>query len=330
MNAFEYANPKSVDEAIGLLADTWGETEVLAGGTDLITSMKQGLTSPRLVVSLKDVKGLRGISKESGGLRIGAGTRLSELVKNKDVQSNFPALVTVTRNIGSQQMLNMGTVAGDLLQRPRCWYYRNGMGLFGVKDGKSLVEVGENRYHAILGNEGLAKFVHASSLAPGLIALGATIHVQGPKGERSVAAEDFFVTPEQETDRESVLKSNEVVTAITVPLKGLQNGAYEIRQRKGLDWPMVAAAVAFEGRGASAASAPARNARIVLGHVAPIPWYSKKGSQALEGEPVSSVSLDRAGDAAVSEATPLSGNKYKVWQTKVAIRRAGLAAIGEA
>lgn len=329
MNAFEYANPKTLEDAVKLLADQWGETEVLAGGTDLITSLKQGLESPRLVVSLKNVDGLSGVSKEGDALRIGATTKLKDFVAHQDVQRNFPGLVTAVNNIGSTQMLNMGTVGGDLLQRPRCWYYRNGYGLFGTHEGQSLVETGENRYHAIFGNKGLAKFVHASSLAPGLIALDARIHMHGPKGERSVAAEKFFAIPEKETARESVLKPNEVMTAIEIPVKGLRNGVYEIRQRKGLDWPMVAAAVAFDtGSSAGAASAPVKNARIVLGHVAPIPWYSKKGSRALEGQQVSATSLDNAADAALTEATPLSGNAYKVWQAKVAIRRAGLAALG--
>ena len=135
MNAFEYANPTSVEDAVSLLADTWGDTEVLAGGTDLITSMKQGLTSPRLVVSLSSVKGLGGITKKGDALQIGATTTLSELVANADVQKHFPALVTAANNIGSTQMLNMGTVGGDLLQRPRCWYFRNGFGLLAMHNG---------------------------------------------------------------------------------------------------------------------------------------------------------------------------------------------------
>ncbi len=245
MNAFEYANPATVEEAVGLLAASWGETEVLAGGTDLISLLKQGLTQPRLVVSLKNVKGLSGIETKGGAVRIGATTKLKDFVANKDVQTNFPGLVTAARNIAGEQMLNMGTVGGEILQRPRCWYYRNGLGLLGMKDGKSLIETGENRYHAIFANSGAAKFVHASSLAPGLVALGATMHVQGPKGARAVAAGEFFAAPKTETDRESVLAPNEVLTAIEIPAAGLKNGVYEVRHRKGLDWPMVASNKSF-------------------------------------------------------------------------------------
>ncbi len=321
MNQFEYANPATVEEAVALLSAKWGETEVLAGGTDLISLLKQGIAQPRLVVGLKNVKSLSGIEAKGGAVRIGATTSLKDFIANKDVQSNFPGLVTAARNIASQQMINMGTVGGEILQRPRCWYYRNGLGLLGTKDGKSLIETGENRYHAIFANSGAAKFVHASSLAPGLVALGASLQIQGPKGARTVAAGEFFAAPKSETERESVLAPNEILTAIEIPAAGLKNGVYEIRQRTGLDWPMVAAFVAFKDNGGKA-----QDVRIVLGHVAPTPYHSKKGSAALEGLPITDASLANAAEAALSEATPLSGNKYKVPQAKVAIRRAGLAA----
>lgn len=322
MHPFQYANPASVDDAVKLLSGTWGETEVLAGGTDLISLLKQEIAKPKTVVSLKNVKDLAGIKNEGGAIHVGSMTKLKDFVANKDVQTNFPGLVQAAKNISSHQMLNMGTVGGEVLQRPRCWYYRNGLGLLGVKDGKSLIETGENRYHAIFANSGPAKFVHASSLAPGFIALGATMHVQGPKGERKVAAADFFTAPKTDTERESVLAPNEILTSIEIPAAGLKNGVYEVRHRKGLDWPMVAAFVAFKDNGGKA-----QNAQIVLGHVAPTPYLSKKGSAALEGQAVTDETLAKAAELALSEATPLSGNKYKIPQCKVAIRRAGLAAL---
>jgi xanthine dehydrogenase YagS FAD-binding subunit len=275
-----------------------------------------------LVVSLKEIKGLSGISKKGGALHVGATTKLKDLAANKDARSAFPALITAIENIGSAQMINMGSVGGDLLQRPRCWYYRNGLGLLAMQDGESLVAKGENRYHAIFANDGAAKFVHASSLAPVLIALGATVHVAGPNGKRAVDAAEFFSIPTSESDRESVLASNEVLTSVEVPMNGRKNGLYEIRQRTGLDWPMVAAAIAFDG-----SASRATNVRIVLGHVAPVPWHSEAGSKALEGKAVNEANLDAAAAAALNGAKPLSGNAYKVPQAKVAIRRAGLAAI---
>lgn len=327
MKAFELARPATLDEAISLLSDTWGKTEVLAGGTDLLTSMKQDLTHPGLVVSLKNVKELAGIGVKDGNLQVGGATRLSQFIANADVQKHFPGLATAASNIGSAQMLNAGTVGGEVLQRPRCWFYRQGLGLFGTAKGKSVVPDGDNRYHAIFGNAGPAYFVHPSGLAPGLIALDAVITLQGASGSREVKASEFFVTPKAEDDRESVLKPNEILTGIAIPMKGLCNATYEIRQRKGLDWPMVAAAVAFECGGAGSEKV-AKQAKVVLGHVAPTPWQSKAGSKALDGLAIHSGSgfnsegAMKAGEAAAKDATPLSKNGYKVHQVKIAVARA--------
>ena len=293
MKSFEYATPRTVDEAVEQLADKWGETEVLAGGTDLVTCLKQGLTAPARVVSLKAVKGLKGISSAKGALTIGAMTTMGELADNADVQKHFPSLATAAKNIASPQLLSTGTVGGDLCQRPRCWYYRNGYGLLAQKDGKSLVTGGDNRYHAIFGNSGKAKFVSASSLGPALIALGATIKTSA----REIAADKFFQTPKTENERETVLKPNEIITAIIVPVNGAKNATYEIRHRQGLDWPYVTASVAKTNGGT----------KIVLGHVAPTPVVV-------------------TGNDPAAGAKPLSGNAYKVKMVKTAVKRALAAA----
>ncbi|MFP6583425.1 MAG: FAD binding domain-containing protein [Candidatus Hydrogenedentota bacterium] len=323
MNNFTYAQPSSLKEATELLAKNWGKTEVLAGGTDLITALKQGITDPEVVVSLKNVKGLDGIKMKGGNLTIGATTKLSALASDKDVNKNFPALVTATKNIGSTQMINMGTVGGDLLQRPRCWFYRNGFGLLGTDEGDSLIPDGDNRYHAIFGNSGPAKFVNPSSLAPALIALGASVTLQGAKGSRDIKVADLFTAPKSDSDREYTIKSNEILTSISIPLSGKKNGIYEIRQRVGLDWPMVAAAVAYNEEGGKIS-----NAVVVLGHVAPTPWVASKAAAALNGQSVSDATKKAAGEAAADGASPLSKNGYKVQQVKVAVRRAIAAAAG--
>src|SRR5213075_523945 len=180
MKSFEYAAPKSIEEVTGLLSDRWGEAEVLAGGTDLITCMKQQIAAPKRVVSLKNVADLKGIRAEGKSIHIGATTTLGELMANSSVQQHFPALITAAKNIMSPQLLTLGTVGGELLQRPRCWYYRNGLGLY----NESLVRGGDNRYHAIFGNDSKALFVHPSSLAPVLVALGATMVIAGAKGKK--------------------------------------------------------------------------------------------------------------------------------------------------
>lgn len=317
MNNFKYAQPTSVKEAVGLLSDSWGETEVLSGGTDLVTSLKQGITAPSLLVSLNGIKELAGITMASGAITIGATTTLKALIADKNVAKNFPALVTASKNIGAAQMINRGTVGGDLLQHPRCWYYRNGFGLLGTENGEALIPGGENRYHAIFGNKGPAYFVNPSSLAPALIALGASVTITGADGDRTISVAELFSTPSTDTDREYTIKSNEILSNISIPLSGKKNGIYEIRQRVGLDWPMVAAAVAFKEDGGTIS-----DASVVLGHVAPTPWVAAKAADALNGKSLDDATKKAAGDAAADGASPLSQNGYKIQQVKVAVRRA--------
>src|SRR5262245_46830542 len=189
MKSFEYAAPKTLKEATALLSDKWGETEILAGGTDLVTSLKQHLTTPGRVVSLRNITELKGIQTSGKTVRVGATATLGELAGDKTVKQHFPALVAAAEGVGSPQLLAVGTVGGDLCQRSRCWYFRNGFGLFGKDGSTSLVREGDNRYHAIFGNDGEALFVSPSSLGPALIALDATMIVTGPNEQkRKIAA----------------------------------------------------------------------------------------------------------------------------------------------
>src|SRR5438093_1116018 len=325
MQAFEYASPKTTEEAVKLLASDWGQTEVLAGGTDLVGLMKDYVSAPNRVVSVKDVKELRSIEYKSGsGLRLGATVTLQELIDSPDVKRNYAALAEAAEGVSSQQIRAMGTVGGDLLQRPRCWYYRAGYGLLAQLNGKSLVPDGDNRYHAILGNSGPAYFVNPSSLAPILIALGAKVKLVGPDGPREIDLDKLFTTPSSNEEREHALKPNEILTEIAVPHhNGARSAVYEVRQKEALDWPLAAAAVVLHMDGQAV-----KGARVVLGHVAPVPWPSPEAEQALAGKTVSEDVADEAGKAAVSKATPLSKNAYKIQLTRVAVKRAVLAAAG--
>jgi len=322
MKSFEYAAPKSLREASALLSDKWGETEILAGGSDLVTSLKQGITEPNRLVSLRNIGELKGIEIEKKGVRVGAMTTLAELVENKAIQEHFPSLVTAANGVGSPQLMSVGTVGGDLCQRPRCWYFRNGFGLLAMHDGASLARDGENRYHAIFGNDGAALFVSPSSFGPALVALGATLTITGPNAKaRKITAEKFFHTPKNDHERETALKPNEILTDIFIPVKGLRNATYEVRHRHGLDWPYVTATVAFQLK-----SGTASDARVVLGHVAPVPWHSAGASKTLSGANVDVASAAKCGEAASQGARPLSKNAYKVQLVKVAVQRAVLAA----
>jgi xanthine dehydrogenase YagS FAD-binding subunit len=323
LQAFEYAAPKTREEAVKLLA---ADAVPLAGGTDLISLMKDGLASPRRLVSLKHVEDLRGVSQDpKAGLRIGAMTPLAELSAHESVHTAYPALRHAIEGILGQQMQNMGTVGGELLQRPRCWYYRNGFGLLAQQDGKSLVPEGDNRYHAIFGNAGPAFYVHASSLAPALIALGARVKLFGPKGEREAPLEGFFKTPQKEGDPLCDLASDEILTEVLVPpASGRPNATYEVRHKQSLDWPLAAAAVALKADGQGKVT----EARIVLGHVAPVPWPVPEAAKSLAGGPINAETAGKAAELAVQGAGTLSRNGYKVRLTQVAVKRAILRALG--
>ncbi len=151
MRAFEYVSPNTRAQAVSLLGTAWGNTEVLAGGTDLLALMKDDVVTPKRLVNLKDIKDLHGVSSSAQGLRIGALTKLGDLADDANVGKNYPALAEALMEAASPQIRNMATIGGNICQRPRCWYFRNGLGLL-AKDpnGKGLVAGGENRYHAIL------------------------------------------------------------------------------------------------------------------------------------------------------------------------------------
>lgn len=322
MQNFEYASPSSLKEATALLGASWADAQVLAGGTDLISLMKDYVETPRRIVNIKNIKDLRGISSSKGGARIGALVTFEELMDNSAIRTQFPSLTSAVRGVTSPQIRNMGTVGGDLCQRPRCWYFRGGNGLLGMKDGKSMIPTGENRYHSIFG-DGPAYFVSASSLGPALIALGAKVKLTSAKGSREVGVDRFFVTPTNDTTREIALAPGEILTEIVIPGGGTKNATYEVREKDALDWPLATASVALKMKGNTVESA-----QVVLGHVAPTPWNAAEAAKMLAGKTITAEVAEQAGQAAVAGAKPLSDNAYKVHLAKVAVKRALLEAVG--
>ena len=325
MQAFEYARPATLRAALGLLSSQWGETEVLAGGTDLLGLMKDYVATPKRVVDIKGIRELGGIRSTPAGLRLGALVTVEELLRHRELGEQFPAVAEAAAGITSPQMRNMGTVGGDLCQRPRCWYFRNGFGLF-ARDpqGHEFVPRGDNRYHAIFANSGPAYFVCPSSLAPPLIALDAKARLAGPKGEREMALADFFVLPRSEAEREHALAPEEILTEVILPAeaRALRSATYEVRQRQLMDWPLVTASVALKPAGGTVAEA-----RIVMGHVAAIPWRATEAEKSLMGKPVSEATAAEAAEVAVQGARPLSRNRHRVQLARVAVKRALLACV---
>ena len=276
MRAFSYANPTTIEDAVALLQAGGGKAIALAGGTDLLSLMKDDVERPETVVNLKSIASMRGIERaKDGALRIGALATIDELLANEAAVAH-PSLAHAADGIRSPQLRAMGTVGGELLQRPRCWYYRAGFGLLAQRDGRSMVVDGDNRYHAILGTEGPAYFVSASSLAPALIALGARVRIVGPKGSREATLAEIYRAPAKEGERETTLAAGEILTEVLVPKTAARSATYEVRQHESLDWPLAAAAVALEMDGDTVTSA-----RVVLGHVAPTPFVADGAAQAL-------------------------------------------------
>src|SRR5579883_1419725 len=325
MEKFSYASPKTVKEAVTLLNSNPGEVEVLAGGTDLISLMKEYLATPKLVVNIKEIRDLHGVKTEKGWVSIGAATTLDDLTENQMIRTKYPSLYEAAMGITSPQIRNMGTVAGDLCQRPRCWYFRNGYGLLAKDNGKPLVPNGENRFHAILDNSGPAYFVSPSSFGPALVALGAKVKAVSSSGSREIPAAEFFVKPTSDTQREIALKPNELVTAILVPENPGTNVTYEIRERMAMDWPLAAASIALKMNGGKISEA-----KVVLGHVAPTPYAATAADQFLAGKSIDEKTAEDAGRQAVEGAKPLNQNAYKVRLAQVAVKRALLQAGGKA
>ena len=316
MVRFELTKPKTTAEARELAAEKPGSV-FKAGGIDLLDQLKEHLLEPSRVVDLRSVSGLDEIvALPDGGLRIGAAVTLAKVAAHGTIRRTHAALAEACGSAASPQIRNVATIGGNVLQRPRCWYYRLESTKCLKKGGDVCFAIaGENRYHVIFGG-GPAYAPHPSSAAVALVAYRAAFLVEGPKGTRAVPAEEFFVLPERDPTRENVLRPDEILLAIELPPTAAKSAYAEIRERAGFDWPLVSAAVALSVEGGVVA-----DARVVLGQIATIPWRSTAAEKALVGKPVGESLAEAAGRAAVLGAEPLSDNGYKVELTAALVRR---------
>ena len=330
MKNFTYHQPTSLATALPLLDEQWGKTELLAGGTDLHDLQKEYVAQPDKVVSLNGIRGefreivAVGPPGAFTSVVIGGGVRLTDLAEGR-LLAAFPALTGAAGMIAGPQIRNMGTLGGSLCQRNRCWYFRDEHVNCLLKGGKKCYALdGENQYHAVFTQGHPCVIVHPSTLAPPLIALGATAEVVGPKGRRELSVEKMFRAPTKATEREHLLAPNEILVSVKIAPPGrVLNASYEVREKDSSDWPLVQASAAFtlDGR-------VARNVRIVLGHVAPTPLVSEAAAKAVEGKEITEATATAAGEAACEGARPLGGNAYKVKLLAVAVKRALLTAAG--
>lgn len=327
MTNFEYACPATEQEAVEFLGEYQGETTVLAAGTDLVALLKSQVVKPRRVVDITRIDSLLGIEPNADGVLIGALTTLED-IHDSPLLADYPCLRDVVDGVRAIQVQQNGTLGGDLCHLPNCWYFRNGYGLLAREDGASLAEQGDNRYHAVFGNGGPAKFVSASRFAPGLIAWDALVRIvgPGPSDETWLPLEEFYVAPKTERHGVTALQPGQLITHVQLPSAERQLSAtYEVLEMQGLDWPLAAAACTLEFDSLGLV----RRAKVVLGHVAPTPWVSELAASALIGRPVTPDTADEAGLAAVTEATPLWNNEYKVQLAKTSVKRALLRATNQ-
>jgi xanthine dehydrogenase YagS FAD-binding subunit len=328
MNAFEWASPTTINEAVKLLKSAPATSDIdeaarpIAGGQDLLTTMKDYSTRPSRVVNLKGIRGLDRIQGNAKtGLTIGALVTLNQLEENPIVKANFPGLSEAAHSIATPQIRNLGTVGGNLCQRPRCWYFRlEEVNCLKKGGSECYAAKGENKYNAIFGG-GPSYIVHPSDLAPMLVALGASVSVVGADGKRVIPLDKFFTLPtEGNIRRENVLKNDEIITQIQVPASPVaaRSTYLKFKERESMDFAMASVAAAVQLR-------PNKNialARVVLGGVAPIPWRAPQAEQFLVGKTASAEVFAEAAKLALQGAQPLEKNAYKVPLTQTLVRRA--------
>jgi xanthine dehydrogenase YagS FAD-binding subunit len=316
---FSYSRPSSLREATAQLGKEFGKIAVLGGGTDLLGEMKDNLLVPERLVPVTHLRELQGIRQMNSGIRVGAATLLTDVVESSVVQQQTPLLAMAAGRVGTPAIRNMGTIGGNLCQRPRCWYYRNNFPCYKHGGNVCFSALGENEYHAIL--EGGPSFiVHPSDTAPALVALGATVRIAGAAGrERTVPMDKFFVTPRQNVRRENVLQPDEILVEVQVPAAPAGSKAIYVKEmvREIWDFALCSVAAMVTVKGGVIA-----DARIVLGGVAPIPYRAAKAEAALVGKPLTEANAAAAGAAAVEGARPLAKNGYKVPLTQAVVKRA--------
>ena len=308
MREFKIAEPRTVDEVAALLTEATETTALISGGTDLIDELKSGVSTAGLVVDLRGVPGLAGIAAERGGLRIGAMTRVVDLAGDDAVGRDDPGLKEAALSLATPQLRNVGTVGGNLCQRPRCWYYRDPEVICRRKGGfNCFAYQGRNKYHCIFGGNGCF-IVYPSDLAPALISLGATATIATAKGDKTIPLEAFYAGPEVDVTRENVLAKGQFLKSVWVPApKAGQKSTYvKLEERGTWDFALVSAAVAAVVKGGALA-----DISIVMGGVAPVPWRLKKAEDVLRGKPVTEAVVRQAADAALADASPLRENGYK-------------------
>ncbi len=323
MNRFEWVDARSVEQAIKFSAS---QNAVLkAGGVDLLDMMKEGISEPKLLVNIRNIRGLDQITESRDGIAIGPLATLAQIGDSTSIRQRYPALAEAAEWAATPQIRNMATLGGNLAQRPRCWYFRNEEFHCRKKGGtRCFAQDGENQYHALFDNRTCA-IVHPSGPAVPLVAYGAALEITSAKGKRQLPLEQFFTSPEQDVTRENVLQPGEMITAVLLPAanSSVRSAYHKEMEKQSFDWPIADVAVVLELSGATI-----NRANVILGAAAPTPYRAKQAEARLRGQQVSEQLAAAAARDAMASATPLAKNGYKVPVFEAVIRRTILRAAG--
>jgi len=324
MKPFDYYKVTTVQQATDLLAKYQDKAAILAGGSDLLGMMKDRIEGPKMklpqhLIDIKGIKELAYIREQKTGLKIGATTTLTAIISSEIVGAKYPLLVEAARQVAVPQIRNVGTLGGNLCQRPRCWYFRGKLFSDCLRKGggNCYAQDGENQYHAIMEKE-ICAMVYPSDVAPALIALDAKAEIAGPRGTRMVPLEKFYVSPDKQILKETVLSPQEMLVALEIPAGSQgRKGAYlKLKERQAFDFAIVSIAVSLALKGTIAA-----DARVVFGGIAPFPLRSAKAEAALKGKELKNA-VPAACAACVEGAQPLSKNSYKIDAAKGILEQA--------
>jgi xanthine dehydrogenase YagS FAD-binding subunit len=295
-----------------------GRTAIfVGGGSDVLALMKERIISPDVVVNLKTIPKLDQVARSATGITIGGQMTLDALGRHETIRRDYTVLAEAAASAATPQIRNVGTVAGNVCQRPWCWYYRNGFPCYKAGGNECFSFSGENQFHAIFGG-GPSYIVHPSDTAPAFVALGASFRIVGPSGERVVPASEFFVLPRRKASQENVLADDEMLASMDIPTPGAgtRSGYHKVLDREAWTHAVISVATALEMNGDTC-----RSARIVLGGVAPIPWRLPEVERMLAGQRLTEELAARAGEASVRGARALSKNAYKIPLVKGIVRR---------
>jgi xanthine dehydrogenase YagS FAD-binding subunit len=321
MQPVRYARAAEASAAIATVAAERG-AKFLAGGTTLLDLMKTEIETPSLVVDVNRLP-LAAVEGVGDGVRIGALARMSAVAQDPLIRERYPVIAEALVNSASPQLRNMATIGGNLLQRTRCWYFRDPAFPCNKREpGSGCAAIGgENRPHAILGTSERCIATHPSDLAVALVALDAVVHTQGPSGERRIPLEDFYLLPGETPERENVLEHGELIAAVeapAVPAAG-RSRYLKVRDRASYEFALTSAAVALD---LAADGRTIREARVALGGVGTKPWRARGAERALRGQPVAAATFAAAAEEAVRGAVPREHNGFKIELAKRTLVRA--------